>query len=921
MFFDKLKINQELKNHFDKLYDFYIQDKNNSILETLLKINELLDNLVEKKQLEPELREVYAFTMQMLGDYYISVLDGHKGVRFFKEKIVKLRQQQLNDNDIIFNIYIKAGEFYVETGNKSKASECLSLCSTFAKSKESGYGLKHIEYLNSLLLLLLDQRKNAAKNLVKLLNSFEETDITDYYFKDRIIEKIKKILTSEEEIKEILTPILKARMKYNFTKAMEYAEARHCHSALILLKYAAKDAFELEKFDEFKEPVQKIYYEQAKLFFQFGFHKIAKELLEKAIHLITDKTDKNLILNLKLLLTQVFQYMKNYSSALQIVESIEQLIYNSAEYKIKYMFEKALCRSKFGNDIEALNIFLEIETHFLTSISDVKLANTYRVKINNEKAFILTKNYEFKQALDMYQNSVEYTKKNPDSDEHGETIRGVACALSTKDNNEHSLKLMRESLTIFEKNHNINQKIATMKHISKYYIRTGDINESLYYIDECVKLLEIREDFQELPLFYSQKAKIFLMQDNFQKAEEFFKKDLNITKQTDNIHSLAFSYYHLGMTYQKQNLYRIAETHLKKSLEYFNIVDNLNNKIPVLLLLAINNAKLGIPKLVNRYILDSEESWKITRDRIIQAKISLVKGITSSLLGKYGESIEGFYRMSAKLLNNIDPQHFDLIEVYQEFATYYQKTANVREASNNLKKAIELCQKIGLEEKVSSLLKQLTDISALESQKYQLKTLTGTDSSEQEEDMFNVIQRYLVVFFIDIRGFTTLSEQLEISKLQILLNDFYTSVTKVINQNSGMINKFIGDSVLALFNAQSDDPNCEEAAVKAGKEIIARLDNINQRRAKTGEPPINVGIGINAGNAMLGSFGSIQRRDYTAIGDGVNAAARLQSLAEKGEILITESVYQKVKDKFKIEFFKETQVKGKTEFIRIYKVL
>jgi len=454
-------------------------------------------------------------------------------------------------------------------------------------------------------------------------------------------------------------------------------------------------------------------------------------------------------------------------------------------------------------------------------------------------------------------------------------------------------------------------------------MRNGDVNEALYYLDMAIHLLEMREDFQELPLFYSQKAKIYLLQENYQKAEEFFRKDLNITKQTDNIHSLAFSHFHLGIAFQKQNILSLAETHLKKAIEYFNVIDNVNNKIPALLYLAINNAKLGIMKYAMKYITDAEESWKITKDRGLQAKISLTKGICYTLLNKRSESIENLFKTAIKIMKNIDPLNFELIDAYYELSIYYQNNNKTKEAVECLKNSIELGEKIGLANKVSVLLKHLNTISAVEMQKLKLKSLTGSDEtiSSENENELSVSEKELVIFFIDIRGFTTISEQLDILKLQSFLNDFYSTVTKVITLNGGMINKFIGDSVLALFNVNEIDPDAEEKAIKSAKEILSRLNSLNQRRANNNEPIIEAGIGINSGKVLLGVFGSFQRRDYTAIGDNVNIAARLQSIAGKYEIYISENVYTKVKDKFNIEFLNETTVKGKTEKIRIYKVL
>ncbi|HPN31031.1 MAG TPA: adenylate/guanylate cyclase domain-containing protein [bacterium] len=923
MFYGDFKEHKELSKLLNDFGDFYFQDKNNSVLETLFKICDYVENAIQLPKLNADLKRLYCFILQAIGDYYPVVLDSHKGLRFFKEKILKYKSMQFFDYDIFMAVYIKVGELYLEVDNKSKASECLSICVSYSIEKKTSSPL--IEFLNSLMLANLDQKSKGIINLINLLNARDENSVFDFYFKNKIICCLKKLIP-QPNYEEMLFPILNSKLKEFYDESLNAINKSEFHKALFLLKYALNYADEVQKNKLAVDFFPYIAYEKAKFLFRFGFHKLSKELLERVIQYIdTEKIHQDLLFDYYMMLIQVSQYMKNYSYAFQIIANAEKnpdiMKYN--EKKICLFFEKALCKSKFGDDNESLALFNEIENNFLPNIKEKKFSDIFKVKINNERSFILSKNYEFKQAFDLYVKSFAVIKAYPQSDEYGETIRGIAGVIQLNENGGEALKFMQESLELFGKIHNINQRIITMKNIAKYYIRTGDLNESLYYLDESIRLLEIREDFQELPLLYSQKAKLFLMQDNYSKAEEFFKKDLNITKQTDNIHSLAFSYFHLGITFQKQNLNSVAESHLKKSLEYFNIIDNVNNKIPVMLQLAINNAKCGIPKLALKYIADAEDGWRITKDRILQAKISLTKGVCYNYLGKRGDNIENLFKSAIKILKNIDPLHFDLIDAYFELAMYYEKTNNLRESVENIKKSIELSEKIGLSEKVNHLLKRLSEISLIESQKFRMKTLTGSDSTEliDSEDNLKVSEKYLTIFFIDIRGFTTISEQLDIAKLQSFLNDFYSSVTKVISANKGIVNKFIGDSVLALFNINSDDEQNEENAIKSAKEIINRISSVNQRRKNSGEAMINVGIGINSGNVLLGSFGSLQRIDYTAIGDNVNLAARLQSIAGKGEILISESTYSKVKDKFKIEFVEETTVKGKLEKVKIYRVL
>jgi adenylate cyclase len=178
------------------------------------------------------------------------------------------------------------------------------------------------------------------------------------------------------------------------------------------------------------------------------------------------------------------------------------------------------------------------------------------------------------------------------------------------------------------------------------------------------------------------------------------------------------------------------------------------------------------------------------------------------------------------------------------------------------------------------------------------------------------------VLFVDIRGFAALSEDKKPESIVELLNDYFTRVTDAVIQHSGHLNKFVGDEVMAVFGAPVPNSQHAEAAVKAALDIQREISNLDKGTLIEGMA-IQVGIGINSGVMVAGNLGSEKRMEYTVIGDNVNVASRLTSLAKPGEILISRQTYELIKDKRRlhVEKRKKILIKGRKMRIDIFKVL
>jgi len=176
------------------------------------------------------------------------------------------------------------------------------------------------------------------------------------------------------------------------------------------------------------------------------------------------------------------------------------------------------------------------------------------------------------------------------------------------------------------------------------------------------------------------------------------------------------------------------------------------------------------------------------------------------------------------------------------------------------------------------------------------------------------------VLFVDIVGFTSLSESLNPEDVADFLNEFFSYFTVCSHLFFGTVDKFIGDCAMVLFGAPRENPDHRYNAIACAVVMQKLLKEINARRQVQGKHLVNVRIGINSGEMMAGVLGTQNRMDYTVVGDAVNIASRLCNVAEPAEIVIPDSLYQAVQERVTAEEYQEVTVKGKTEPIHTWKV-
>jgi adenylate cyclase len=175
-------------------------------------------------------------------------------------------------------------------------------------------------------------------------------------------------------------------------------------------------------------------------------------------------------------------------------------------------------------------------------------------------------------------------------------------------------------------------------------------------------------------------------------------------------------------------------------------------------------------------------------------------------------------------------------------------------------------------------------------------------------------RKRITVLFCDIRGFSTISERMRPEKVVAILNEYFETMVEVIFSNHGTLDKFIGDGMMVIFGAPEDDPNQEERAIKTALQMQRDLVRLTKKWETEGVS-IRIGVGINSGPAVVGNIGSTRRMDYTAIGDTVNLASRMESATKElgVGVLICEYTYNAVRGLFRFQEMGSIRVKGRTE--------
>jgi adenylate cyclase len=197
-----------------------------------------------------------------------------------------------------------------------------------------------------------------------------------------------------------------------------------------------------------------------------------------------------------------------------------------------------------------------------------------------------------------------------------------------------------------------------------------------------------------------------------------------------------------------------------------------------------------------------------------------------------------------------------------------------------------------------------------------------TDDLLTREVALGGARKEVVVFFSDIRGFTAMSEAMPPEDVVEMLNEYFGIMVGIINTTGGVVDKFIGDAIMAIWGAPHSLPDDSKRAVMACLKMRQALHALNDKRISLGKEPLMIGMGLNIGPAVAGTIGSDERMEYTVIGNTVNTSSRIEASTKAfgTDLLVSEDIYQRTQEFFIFALAGEVEVKGRSTALKLYKV-
>lgn len=341
--------------------------------------------------------------------------------------------------------------------------------------------------------------------------------------------------------------------------------------------------------------------------------------------------------------------------------------------------------------------------------------------------------------------------------------------------------------------------------------------------------------------------------------------------------------------------------------------------------LKVSLALMGIiPFLLAIYIFTRQEQTSPTSVILCSALVLFCILVGFTLLRKSSDQMQILAKRTAIPDAGELPQPLD-IHVEGELKDIANNFNTVVERLNRANREIQSrsFQLQGFASDLSESYEQLERENRVRNQlcRYVGKDLVEKLMVSQDGKLLKNERKNVTIMFADIRSFTALSEHMEPEEVVAMLNEYFSIMTDILFKHNGMLDKFVGDQIMAVFGHITNEKNGARSAVRAALEMQKATAVLMKERAKKNQPTFTVGIGINTGSAILASVGSDNRQDYTVIGDTVNTAARLESHAAGREVVIGERTCHHLPKKLSRSARQELKMRNRSELLACYTLI
>jgi len=484
----------------------------------------------------------------------------------------------------------------------------------------------------------------------------------------------------------------------------------------------------------------------------------------------------------------------------------------------------------------------------------------------------------------------------------GRTYRMLAILEGEQRSYSTAISYLHRALQVYEEAHYEPGRYDAYWSLAVTYVDMGDLRNAQLCLHQCAEIAQRLELKLELGKTKSRFGDIALREGNYQQALELYREDLTLTQEIGDRQALGYCHRNLALCYRLLNRLPQAERHAKESRRAFTATQRRT-------LAALAQALLAEVYL-RQGRLDEAEGEIEAAGRILEsqgededrAAVYRVLALLARERNDYARA-EQYFERSLQAHRRQVPTR-ELAETCYDAGETMYRAGRHPAALRYLRAAIELAGVLGSRDIRLKAVQLMEEIDRLDAQRMKLAPYLPSGavdelSTEGQEAEQGYLTTLATVMFVDMRGSTSLSEALTPLEMAQTVDAFLGPVVRIIIQNGGAVDKFIGDCVMAVFGMRQEGTGAAEA-VRAGWEIVEYLAATTRVRREAGASVLEASIGINTGEVLAGCFGPLLKRDYTVLGYHVNLAERLQDLASDLEaeapnrLVISGSTYREV---------------------------
>jgi class 3 adenylate cyclase len=537
-------------------------------------------------------------------------------------------------------------------------------------------------------------------------------------------------------------------------------------------------------------------------------------------------------------------------------------------------------------------------------------------------ALLRRRQLRYDEAWKLLESSPAQSRAETPSPETGQWWHYRGLVVANQGDRANSERMLFRAHQIYQELHYQPGLAEVCDSLANLLLQHGKTRAALEFAQRSLKLKRALGDRYGEAISLGTLGRAYLLQARYDEAARCFAEDLALARELDDRRGIGLMLNQLGQVATLQNDCHAAIGHYQQSLEA--------NPHPI----NAAHAHLGLAWVYLRTGQLDEAATACDRAAQQLAKVSdqglaeALRGLNGALAWRRGE-VEHGERLLEEAVAALDQQDMalDTIPYLYELRDLYQSQNHKAKTVRTMARALDLLHACGADRGVADLESWLRTVDspslarlALEQHfpDFLVEGILGGFRQPPNR------KQPITVLFSDIRDYTTLTEGLPAEQIVELLNDWFSEATRVIRRHGGIIDKFIGDAVMALFGVPEPQDDAAARAVRAALELRDELFALNLRQRALGGREIRIGIGIDSGEVVVGFIGSHLRQSYTVIGDAVNVASRLESKTkELGCDLLISGETQRHQERFEVAetaFLGDIEVKGRKQPVAVFQV-